>query len=121
MKSVVVSYIPVLSLCIGGWMVLNGILHDIFILLSDHGKKYDRDLLRLLMDGHILITCGVIQMVAYTGLKTGQPWAYYITGVACMSLLIYCGMIFLFLKSFFTAFLNLALLILLIIGFQKFN
>lgn len=113
------TYIPIISLCIGGWMVLNGILHDIFILFSEHGKKYDRDLLRLLMDGHILITCGVIQMISYTGLKNGEPWAYYIAGVACISLLIYCGMIWPFLKSVFTAFLNLTLLILLIINFQK--
>lgn len=118
MKSIL-TYIPILSLCIGGWMVLNGILHDIFIIFSEHGKKYDRDLLRLLMDGHILITCGVIQMIAYTGLKNGEHWAYYIAGVACISLLIYCGMIFPFLKSMFTIILNTTLLILLVINFQK--
>lgn len=115
----VLTYIPVISLCIGAWMVLNGILHDIFILLSDHGKKYDRDLLRLLMDGHILITCGMIQIIAYNGLKSREPWAYYVAGVACISLLIYCGMIWPFLKSVFTTVLNLVLLALLIINFQK--
>lgn len=118
MKSIS-NYIPIFSLCIGAWMVLNGVLHDIFILISDHGKKYDRDLLRLLMDGHILITCGVIQMIAYTGLKNAEHWAYYIAIVACISLLIYCGMIWPFLKSVFTTVLNLTLLILLIINFQK--
>jgi hypothetical protein len=114
-----VNYLPLVSLCIGGWMLVNGILHDIFILLSEHGKKYDRDLLRLLMDGHVLITCGAIQMVAYIGFKSNEPWAYYVTGIACISMLIYCAMIFPFLKSMFTIFLNLALLILLIIGMQK--
>lgn len=113
------NYLPQISLCIGGWMVLSGVLHDLFVLLSDHGKKYDRDLLRLLMDGHILITCGAIQMIAYSGLKNGQPWAYYVAGVACISLLIYCGMIWPFLKSGFTILLNLSLLILLLINFQK--
>ncbi len=116
---IMLSYLPLISLCIGGWMVLNGILHDIFILSSEHGKKYDRDLLRLLMDGHILITCGVIQMLAYSGLKSGEHWAYYIAAAACISLLIYCAMIFPFLKSIFTICLNAGMLILLIIQYQN--
>ncbi|MGI8952247.1 MAG: hypothetical protein ACR2FN_11780 [Chitinophagaceae bacterium] len=115
------NYLPLLSLFIGGWMVLNGILHDIFVLRSEPGIKYERDLLRLLMGGHILITCGVIQMIAYSGLKKGEHWAYYTAGVASISLLIYCAMIFPFLKSRFTIFLNIALLILLIIQFQNIN
>ena len=113
------NFLSIATLCIGGWVLVNGILHDIFILLSDHGKKYDRDLLRLLMDGHVLITYGAIQMVSYIGLRNNEAWAYYIAGIACISLLIYCGMIFPFLKSFFTIALNLGLLILLIIEYQK--
>ena len=111
--------LPVISLAIGGWAVLNGILHDIFVLASEHGKKYDRDLLRLLMDGHILITCGIIQMISYSGLTENAKWAYYVSGAACISLLGYCGMIFPFLKSIFTIILNLGLLTLLIISFEK--
>src|SRR5207237_6519982 len=98
-------------------MLLNGILHDIFILME--GKKYDRDLLRLLMNGHILITCGAIQMIAYLGLKNNEPWAYYVAGIACISLLVYCAMIFPFLKSLFTILLNTVLLILLSINFPR--
>ena len=113
------NYLPVLSLAVGGWAAANGILHDIFVLISEHGKKYDRDLLRLLMDGHILITCGAMQMISYQGLKTNETWAYYVSGTACISLLIYCGMIFPFLKSIVTILLNAALLILLIIHFSK--
>lgn len=100
-------------------MVLNGLLHDIFILASEHGKKYDRDLLRLLMDGHVLITCGVMQMLAYKGLQGTEHWGYYIAGAACISLLIYCGMIFPFLKSFGTMFLNASLLFLLVASYLK--
>ena len=100
-------------------MVINGILHDIGVLRSEHGKQYDRNLLRLLMDGHILITCGVMQMIAYSGLRENQPWAYYVCGTSCISLLIYCGMIFPFLKSYFTMLLNAALLVVLIISFLK--
>ena len=93
------KFLPLAALCLGGWMILNGVLHDIFVLASDHGKKYDRDLLRLLLDGHILITCGAMQMISYIGLKDNQPWSYYLAGAACLSLLIYLAMIFPFLKS----------------------
>ena|ERR1044071_2389206 len=115
----VLDYLPIVSLVVGGWAVVNGILHDVFVLISEHGKKYDRDLLRLLMDGHILITCGVMQMIAYPGLRSHENWAYYVSGVACISLLGYCAMIFPFLKSLFTILLNAALLVLLIMSFSK--
>jgi hypothetical protein len=97
----------------GGWNLLNGILHDIFVLLSEKGKKYDRDLLRLLMDGHILMTCGLIQIGAGMLLKTGSPWALYLEGIACLSMIVYCLMIFPFLKSFGTLVFNTSLLVLL--------
>lgn len=113
----ILNYLPFAALFIGGWMVLNGILHDVFVLRSEHGKKFDRDLLRLLMDGHILITCGIMQMISYTGLKSNEHWAYYIAGAASVSLLIYCAMIFRFLKSIGTILLNLILFILLVIKF----
>jgi uncharacterized membrane protein HdeD (DUF308 family) len=113
------DYVPLISLLVGGWAVISGILHDIFVLLSEHGKKYDRDLLRLLMDGHILITCGVMQMIAYSGLRNNENWSYYVSGIACVSLLVYCAMIFPFLKSLFTILLNAVLLMLLIINFSK--
>ena len=111
--------LPIASLLVGAWMIMNGLLHDIFILISDHGKKYDRDLLRLLMDGHILITCGAIQMIAYIGLKENQTWSFMICGLACLSLLVYLGMIFPFLKSFGAISLNLTLLILLLVEFFR--
>jgi hypothetical protein len=109
--------LPIVAFIVGCWALVNGILHDIFILLSDHGKKYDRDLLRLLMDGHILMTCGIMQLLSCIGLRTGEDWAFYVAGISCISLLVYCGLIFPFLKSFFTALLNLLLLILLVISF----
>lgn len=110
------KHLDIIAICIGGWMVLNGILHDIAILNSRHGKKYGRELLRLLMDGHILITCGIMQMISFIGLRSNQPWGYYVAGVASISLLIYCAMIFPFLKSIGTILLNLTLLILLVIN-----
>lgn len=113
----ILSYLPVITACVGSWALLNGILHDIFVLLED--KKYDRDLLRLLMDGHILITCGIMQLLAYKGLQQNETWSYYVAGIATISLLIYCGMIFPFLKSIGTIALNVFLMILLLIAYIK--
>jgi uncharacterized membrane protein HdeD (DUF308 family) len=110
------SFLPLLSLLVGAWMVISGVLHDIAILRSEHGRQYDRNLLRLLMDGHILITCGTIQMISFIGLRHNEAWAYYISGTACISMLVYCAMIFPFLKSFFTILLNALLLVMLAIG-----
>lgn len=101
----------------GAWAIINGILHDIFVLRSEHGKVYDRNLLRLLMDGHILITCGAVQMLAYSGIEEHANWAYYMAGVASLSLVIYCAMIWPFLKSVVTTVINVALLVLLVIGY----
>jgi len=112
-------FLPTFSLIVGAWSLVNGILHDIFILRSDHGKQYDRNLLRLLMDGHILMTCGAMQMISSLGFKNDQSWSYYIAGVSCISLLVYCGMIFPFLKNVVTPVLNLSLLTVILIDFFK--
>jgi hypothetical protein len=113
----VLTYLPITSLLLGVWMTANGILHDIGVLRSEHGKQYDRNLLRLLMDGHILITCGVLDIVCYSGFKNNEPWAYYISGISCISILIYCAMIWPFLKSVFTIVLNLIFLVTLTIAY----
>jgi hypothetical protein len=113
----IITWLPWISLAAGGWAVLNGVLHDIFILVQ--GRKYDRDLLRLLMDGHILITCGVMQMLAWKGIQSGAAWGYYVSGAAAISLLIYCAMIFPFLKSFGMMGLNAGVLTVLIICFAR--
>jgi uncharacterized membrane protein (DUF2068 family) len=109
------TYLPVITAVVGAWALINGILHDIFVIIP--AKKYDRDLLRLLMDGHILITCGIIQLISYKGLQANEAWAYYVAGVATISLLVYCGMIFPFLKSIVTIALNLMVIVLLCISF----
>lgn len=99
----------------GGWAVVNGILHDIFVLAQK--RKYDRDLLRLLMDGHILMTCGAMQLIASGGLAEKAIWALEVGAIATISLLIYTAFIFPFLKSIGTILINLSLFILLIISF----
>ena len=108
------EYLPTASFCVGGWVFINGVLHDICVLRSDHGKKYDRDLLRLLMDGHILITCGAVQMLVFKGLQANEQWAFLAAGVTSISLLVYCGMIYPFLKSIVTMVLNSLLLFMVV-------
>ncbi len=104
------SYIQWAFIGAGLWSLINGILHDIFVLRSDYGKKYDRELLRLLMDGHVLITCGAIQACSYLGFAKHETWAYNMAGIATISLLIYCGMIWKFLKSVVTILINATVL-----------
>jgi hypothetical protein len=104
-------------LLVGAWSVINGVLHDIFVLRSEHGKVYDRNLLRLLMDGHILITCGAFQMLAYKGIIHHALWAYCVAGIASVSLIVYCFMIWPFLKSVVTTVTNIALVVLLLLGY----
>jgi hypothetical protein len=115
----ILKLLPIFALIAGGWAVLNGILHDIFVLRSEHGKTYDRELLRLLMDGHILITCGVFLLLSYIGLRENASWGYFVAGFACISLLVYCAMIFPFLKSLGTILINAAMLIFLVISYLK--
>jgi hypothetical protein len=101
------AYTPHILFGAGAWYLINGILHDIFVLLSDHGKKYDRDLLRLLMDGHVLIVGGAILMICFSGLKTDSPLAHYVCLVITVSMLMYVGMIWPFLKSMITGLISL--------------
>jgi hypothetical protein len=105
------SILPWLVFAVGAWCVLMGVLHDIFILAGGHGKKYDRNLLRLLMDGHILITVGAMMMVAFTGLKTQETWAMTIAIIGAVSLIVYVAMIWPFLKSAGTLTFSLAVLV----------
>lgn len=110
-------YLPWIILGIGAWSLINGILHDIFVLIGEHGKTFDRNLLRLLFDGHILITCGVMLLLSFPGLKTGESWTFYIALASCISLLIYCLMIWKFLKPVVTTTISLAGIVLLLISF----
>jgi len=113
------NILSISALAVGAWCIINGILHDIFVLKSDYGKQYDRELLRLLMDGHVLITCGAIQAVSFIGLQHNAHWAYAVAAIATISLLVYCAMIWPFLKSVVTMMLNLALLGLIIVAWFK--
>jgi hypothetical protein len=115
----IIGYVSSAVLVAGGWNLANGILHDVFVLRSEHGKHYDRNLLRLLMDGHILITCGIILLLVSVGVRSGHQYAYALAAVALISIIVYCFMIFPFLKSIVTLSINSAAFIILILSFIK--
>jgi hypothetical protein len=82
----------------GLWYLVNGMLHDIFVLRG-HKGGYDRELLRLLMDGHVLIFSGAIMLIAWFMLPDTAKFGA-IAGIATTAaMLVYCIMIFPFLKS----------------------
>ncbi len=112
---------PIAVVVVGLWLLINGILHDIFVLRSEYGKVYNRELLRLLMDGHVLISCGIILLFCYKDIQQNQAWAYYVAITVCSSMLVYCAMIFPFLKSFVTILLNATLIVILLIAYFKYT
>jgi len=93
------------------WYFGNGVLHDIFVLIN-HKGKYDRELLRLLMDGHVLILCGLVLSVCYFMMLQKNTFGAAIISILIgISMLIYCAMIFPFLKSFLTIAISIILII----------
>ena len=88
-------------LAASAWYFINGILHDIFVI-KRHTTGYDRDLMRLLMDGHLLILCGVLMLISWMMTREGNTWGAVLGLVTGVSMIVYCAMIFPFLKSIFT-------------------
>jgi len=91
------------------WYTANGVLHDIFILRA-HKGPYDRELLRLLMDGHVLILSGIIAAICWHMLRHNLMYGAILGLVIATSMVVYCLMIFPFLKSFVTLAISLALI-----------
>jgi hypothetical protein len=85
------------------WYFGNGILHDIFVV-KNHKGSYDRELLRLLMDGHVLILSGAVLFICYLMLRDPilQSTGMIIGMIIAIGMLVYCAMIYPFLKSFIT-------------------
>ena len=91
------------------WYFGNGVLHDIFVLLN-HKGKYDRELLRLLMDGHVLIISGAVVFVCYLMMLSKIQCGGLIGIIIGAGMLVYCAMIFPFLKSFGTIIISIMLI-----------
>jgi hypothetical protein len=97
-------------LAAAAWYTINGILHDIFVIRA-HKGTYDRELLRLLMDGHVLILSGIIAGICWQMVKANIMYGAVIGMVIAIGMIVYCGMIFPFLKSFVTLALSVFLAI----------
>ncbi|MFM7023451.1 MAG: hypothetical protein ACKOXB_10765 [Flavobacteriales bacterium] len=95
----IMQYLPHFIVALGIWTAGNGVLHEIYVLLSPHAKQYDRNLLRLLVDGLILTFAGVIMIMLFSGLKRGENIFFYLGVVCAISILIYCALIFPFLPA----------------------
>jgi len=97
-------------LAVSIWYFANGILHDLFVI-KNHQGGYDRELLRLLMDGHVLVLSGALLFVSWLMLRQGVNWGALIGLVVGLGMIVYCAMIFPFLKSIVTLFLSLIICI----------
>ncbi len=91
------------------WYFGNGILHDVFVLIN-HKGKYDRELLRLLMDGHILMFSGAVVFMCWLMMLSRIQCGGVISIIVAGFMLLYCGMIFPFLKSFGTVAISIMLI-----------
>ena len=101
----------VLLLLAGVWYFVNGVLHDVFVLVK-HKTGYDRELLRLLMDGHVLMLSGALCIFgSFMPLEASFYTAVlgFITGIFMLG---YCIMIWPFLKSVMTTIISLGLTVL---------
>jgi len=92
------------------WYLISGFLHDFFVIRT-HKGGYNRDLLRLLMDGHVLMLSGGILLVCYFMLLNHNSYGALIAAIIAIAMLVYCGMIYPFLKSHFTMFLSIMIVI----------
>ncbi len=101
------------------WYFGNGILHDIFVLIR-HKTGYDRDLLRLLMDGHVLILSGAVLFVCYFMMLNKIHYGAWISIIVAAGMLVYCLMIFPFLKSIVTMAISIMLIIVSVKALQSF-
>jgi len=91
-------------------LLANGFLHDFFVI-QQHKGPYDRNLMRLLMDGHLLIISGIIYLIAFFLLRQNNSIGLYLCLANAVSLLVYCILIYPFLKSFATIALNLLVIV----------
>ena len=98
------KYLPFFIGLAGIWTLANGILHDVFVLLRN--RTFDKELIRLLIDGNILIFSGVILLLCYDGIRLQLTLAYLVSIAVCIFVLSYCLLIFKILPSFVTMFIH---------------
>lgn len=101
------------------WYFINGTLHS-FAVLKNHKGDYDRELLRLLMVGHLLIFSGLILFVSYLMLLNKIQYGETFSIITAVSMLVFCAMIFPFLKSFGTIAISIIVIIVCIRAYSTF-
>lgn len=97
----------------------NGLLHDIFVIKA-HKGEYNRELLRLLMDGHVLMLSGAVMFVCWLMMMSKIQCGPTIAIIVAAFMLLYCAMIFPFLKSFGTIAISVMVIIVAIKAYQSF-
>ena len=112
-----IQYLPYYLLFAGGWSVMNGVLHDFFVLKTH--RTFDKELMRLLTDGHILIFGGIFYFLVFYGIKSDQLQSYYIAIATSVFLIGYCLIIFKMLPAYGMIAFNVIALIWAIIGIIK--
>jgi hypothetical protein len=116
MKTVLsVNWIMITSL----WYFGSGTLHDYFVIKA-HKGDYDRELLRLLMDGDVLIFSGVVLFVCYLMMLSKIQCGNTIAIIVAVFMLIYCLMILPFWASYLTMALSVMVIIVAVYLFSKF-
>ena len=73
------------------------------------------------MDGHVLILSGLILFISYQMMLREIPYGAAIGVVVAIGMLVYCAMIFPFLKSLITIIISILLLIACIINYMPIN
>jgi hypothetical protein len=99
------------------WCIANGALHDFFVLRQR--RPFDKELIRLLLDGHILLFAGIFFLVSFRGVGRGEPWAFYVSITAAVFILGYCALIFKMLPSVMTIFIHLIALVWLLAALKS--
>lgn len=92
------------------WYFGNGILHSATVLMQ-HKGKYDRELLRLLMDGHVLMLSGAVVFMCWLMMLSKIQCGGVISIIVAAFMLLYYAMIFPFLKSYVTMAISIMLII----------
>lgn len=102
------------------WYFGNGLLHSTMVLIQ-HKGKYNRELLRLLMDGHVLMLSGAIVFVCWQMALNKIEYGGLIAIIVSLFMILYCIMIYPFLKSFETIIISLILIAISINAINKFT
>jgi len=92
------------------WYLGNGILHSASVLNQHHGK-YDRDLMHLLMNGHLLMLSGAVVFMCWLMMLSKIQHGGVIGIIVAAFMLLYCALIFPYLKSFGTIGISILLIL----------